>query len=121
MGAAGVNSVADAMRVSELVSDEVEKLSEVDEAEAIVAGNIAIVGVRYDEQYQGGMTERLTEMVKDRVNMVDKTVTAVQVLDDDATMRAIASLRQQLESSAISFEELQTRLLDLANGKDTMG
>ena len=112
---AGVNSVEDARRISETVSDEVEKLSEVDEAEAIVAGNIALVGVKYDSQYQGGMTERLKEMVQERVELVDKTVTTVHVTDDGEMMTRIAELREKLDDMNFSFEQLQTKLLEIGS------
>ena len=54
---AGVNTVEDAQRVSDEVSEEVEKLSELKSAEAVVMGTIAVVGVEYDAQYQEGMTD----------------------------------------------------------------
>lgn len=62
---AGVNTVEDAQRVSDQVSEEVEKLSELKSAEAVVMGTIAVVGVEYDAQYQGGLTDRLKEMITD--------------------------------------------------------
>lgn len=112
---AGVNSVEDARRIAEQVSDEVEKLSEVDEAEAIVAGSIALVGVKYDDQYQGGMTDRLKEMVQERVEMVDKSITTVHVTDDGEMMTRIAELREKLEDMNFTFEELQTKLLEIGS------
>ena len=113
---AGVNSIEDAQRVSDNVAEEVEKLSELDTAEAVVAGNIALVGVKYDAQYQGGLTERLTKMVEQRVETIDKTITAVHVTDDQAMMDKISKLREELNNKSITFEELQTQLLDIGSG-----
>lgn len=112
---AGVNSIEDAQRVSDNVAEEVEKLSELDTAEAVVAGNIALVGVKYDAQYQGGLTERLTKMVEQRVETIDKTITAVHVTDDQAMMDKISKLREELDNKSITFEELQTQLLDIGS------
>ena len=112
---AGINSVEDSKRVSEKVSDEVEKLSEIDEAEALVAGNIALVGVKYDDQYQGGLTDRLKDMVQERVDIVDKTVTTVHVTDDGEMMTRIAELREKLDDMNFTFEQLQTKLLELGS------
>ena len=112
---AGVNSVEDARRIARDVEDEVEKLSEVDEAEAIVAGSIALVGVKYDSQYQGGMTQRLKEMVQERVEKVDKSITTVHVTDDGEMLTRIAELREKLEDMNFTFEELQTRLLEIGS------
>ena len=112
---AGINTVEDSRRVSERVSEEVEKLSEIGEAEALVAGNIALVGVKFDSQYQGGLTDRVKEMVQDRVDMVDKTVTTVHVTDDGEMMTRIAELREKLDDMNFTFEQLQTKLLEIGS------
>lgn len=111
----GVNTVEDALRVSESVAEETEKLSELDTVTAVVAGNIALVGVTYDTQYQGGLTERITEMVKDRVANVDKTLTSVQVTDDEKQVGQIQALFEKLQGKQISFEELQTQVLEIGS------
>ncbi len=112
---AGVNSVTDAERISEQVAEEVEKLSELDDAEAIVAGNIALVAVKYDSQYQGGMTDRLQKMIEERVNMVDKTITTVHVTDDPKMYERISELNDMLDDANFTFEQLQTKLLELGS------
>ena len=112
---AGVNSVEDAARVSENVAEEVEKLSELDTVEAVVAGNISLVGIRYDTQYQGGLTERLTEMVDARVQTVDKTLTTVHVTDDEGVVEQIAALSEKLTSGDMTFDELQTQALQIGS------
>ncbi len=112
---AGVNTIEDAARVSEMVEDEAEKLSEIDDAEAVVAGNIALVGVKYDAQYQGGLTERLIEMVDARVQAINKTITTVHVTDDATLMDKIKMLEEKVEKKEITFEELQTQVLDIGS------
>ena len=116
MQEAGVNSVEDAQRVSDQVSEEVEKLSELDKAEAVVAGGIALVGISYDTQYQGGLTERVNQMVTERVEMIDKAITTVHVTDDEQAVTRIAQLREKLRAGDITFEELQTQVLDIGSG-----
>ena len=113
---AGVNTVEDAIRVSDSVAEEVEKLSELDTATAIVASNIAIVGVTYDTQYQGGLTERMIEMVDARVQTVDKTLTTVHVTDDEKVIGELKALLEKLKAKDITFTELQTQVLDIASG-----
>ena len=116
MGAnAGVNSVEDALRVSDRVSEEVAKLSELDSADAVVAGNIALVGVSYDKQYQGGLTERLREMVTERAESVDKAITAVHVSDEEDVVMKISQLREKLKSDDVTFQQLQTQVLDIGS------
>ena len=115
MPEAGVNSVQDAKRVSERVDEEVEKLSEVDEVDAVVAGNIALVGISYDDQYQGGLTERLKQMVTERAELVDRAITSVHATDEQDAVMKIAQLYEKLDENAITFEELQTQVLDIGS------
>ncbi len=112
---AGVNSVTDAERISEQIAEEVEKLSEVDDAEAIVAGNIALVAIKYDSQYRGGMTDRLKQMIEERVGMVDKTITTVHVTDSEEMYKRIGELNDMLDDANFTFEQLQTKLLELGS------
>ncbi|MBR6570874.1 MAG: YhcN/YlaJ family sporulation lipoprotein [Clostridia bacterium] len=112
MNNGGVNTVEDALRVSDQISEEVEKLSELTKAEAIVAGNIALVAVEYDGQYQGGMTDRLKDMITERVETIDKAVTSVHVSDSQEMVSLISGLREKLKTAQISFDELQTQILD---------
>ncbi len=112
VGAAG--TVEDARRLSDRVEDEVEKLSEVDDASAVVVGNIALVGVSYDGQYQGGMTDRLKGMITERVEMTDKTITAVHVTDSATLRKSIAALNDMMDDAGASFEQLQTKTLEIA-------
>jgi len=112
---AGVNSVEDASRVSERMSEEIEKLSELDSAEAVVAGSIALVGVSYDDQYQGGLTERLEKMVTERAEMIDKAITSVHVTDEKDAVMKITQLREKLKEGGLTFEELQTQVLDIGS------
>lgn len=117
---AGVNTVEDAQRVSDQVSEEVEKLSELKSAEAVVMGTIAVVGVEYDAQYQGGLTDRLKEMIEARVQAVDKSIVTVHVKDSESDYQKLMELREKLSNQDLTFEQLQTQVLNLAgNGQDT--
>lgn len=112
---AGVNTVEDAQRVSAQVSEEAARLSELDSAEAVVAGSIALVGISYDAQYQGGLTERLKEMVTERVEMIDKAITSVHVTDEEADVMKISRLYEQLKAGEVTFEQLQTQVLSIGS------
>lgn len=95
----GVTTASEAKRVSSAVEDELEKLSEVDEAEVLVLGNVALVGVTFDSQYKGGMTTRVKDMVKDRIGTVQKGIETVAVTDDPTLVKAIDDLKESLEGS----------------------
>lgn len=111
---AGVTTLEDAQRVSEAVKKEVEKLSELSNADAVVAGNTALVGIQYDTQYQGGLTDRIRDMVDQRVQMVDKGVTVTHVTDDKAIVQEIQKLWEQVRKNEVTFPELQTRVIEIA-------
>ena len=49
------------------VKDEVAKLSEVKEAVVIMSGDTVLVGLTFDEQYKGELTDRIKEMVVEKV------------------------------------------------------
>ena len=115
-----MNTLEDAQRVSDQASEEVEKLSELKSAEAVVMGTIAVVGVEYDAQYQGGLTDRLKEMITDRVQAVDKSIVTVHVKDGEADYQKLMELREKLSNQDLTFEQLQTQVLNLAgNDQDT--
>ena len=111
----GVNTIEDARRVSDQIDEEIEKLSEIDDAEAVVAGNIALVAIEYDDQYQGGLTDRLRDMITERVETIDKAVTTVHVTDSKEMVALIKELSKKLDSAGLTFDELQTQLLNLGS------
>ncbi len=112
---AGITTLEDAVRISSTIKKEVEKLSELSGADVVASGNMAIVGIQYATQYQGGLTDRLKQMVDSRVQTVDKALTVVHVTDDKTQVQAIQKLAQQMEKAEITFAELQTRMLEISS------
>ena len=47
--------------------------------------------------------------------MIDKAITAVHVTDDKDAVMKIKQLNEKLDDSQISFEELQTQVLDIGS------
>lgn len=113
--AASITSGSDALRIAEAIEDELEKLSEVDEAEVLVFGNVALVGVAYDNQYQGGTTTRIKDMVKERIGTVHNGITNVYVTDDPVQVEAIRALEEALEAGDTAFEDIQSQAQAIVN------
>lgn len=90
----------DALTASKELRDAVQKLTEVDTAVAVAAGNTVLVGVTFDTSYQGGVNDRLRAMVLDRAKAIHPSLTAVAVTDDEAKVDEIASLYQMLQSGS---------------------
>ncbi len=92
----GVTSMDKARRVIEQIEEELERLSEVDDAEVVIAGNKAAVGLEFDDQYRGGIDDRLRGIVKERIDSVISGISTIAVTADEGVMDAIESLGERL-------------------------
>lgn len=96
--ATGVTSMDKARRVIEQIEEELERLSEVDDAEVIIAGNKAAVGIEFDDQYQAGLDDRLRGVIKERIGSVISGISTIAITTDKAVMDAIESLGERLDT-----------------------
>lgn len=96
----GVTTVSTARRAVEQIEDELERLSEVSDAEVVLAGNSAAVALKFDKQYKGGIDDRLREIVKERIGSVISGVTNIAVTDDQALMDQLETLGDRLEAAS---------------------
>ena len=113
--AAGVTSAAQAKRLSDEAEDELEKLSEVSDAQVVLAGKTAAVALEFDSQYQGGVDERLRKMVKERIDGLVKGVTDISVTDDNALYERLEALGDRLDGAA-ALSEIEKELKDIMTG-----
>lgn len=111
---AGVTSAADARRIVEQIEEELELLSEVDEAQVVLVGNTAAVALDFDEQYQGGVDERLRGIVQERIDGVVEGITEVTITEDKTFMEQLEALGDKLDG-AIGLEELRNELNAIIN------
>lgn len=84
---------------------ELEKLSEVDTAEVVAEGNRAIVGLNFDAQYQGTLTERIEEMVVEGVARVESALTDVAVTADPTLVTEIRTMAQETKGQTLTEEQ----------------
>ena len=68
--ATGVTSMDKARRVIEQLEEELERLSEVEEAHVIIAGHKAAVALTFDDQYKAGIDDRFRKIVRERIDGV---------------------------------------------------
>ena len=111
--AMSITTVDDAKRIADQIEDELEKLSEVDEAYVVVFGEAALVGVEYDEEYQGGTTQRVEDMVKDRIKTVHQGITKVYVTDDPIQVTAIKALEDVVDGGSVAFDDLSRQAQEI--------
>ena len=103
---------AEAGKLAEKISEAVERLSEVDDAEAVVSGNRALVAVEFDDQYSAGLDERMKQMITEAVQEVDETLTDVRITDDDTLYGQVKGLGERL-AKATGLDELADDFGDL--------
>ena len=95
------------------MEDAIVKLTEIDDAYVIATVYTAVVGLKFDQQYQGKLDDRIKKMVLTRVQTVDKAVTGVAVTTDVAQVKEIEALAQALESAS-SLDAVKTQMDELA-------
>lgn len=83
---------ADAGRLAEDISEAVERISEVKEAETVISGSRALVAVRFEEQYSAGLDDRMKKQITDAARRVDDRIDEVQITDDDTIYGQIKDL-----------------------------
>lgn len=73
------------------MTSEVEKLSEVKKAVVAAMGDTALVGLEFDDAYQGTLTARITEMVTERIKAADSSIDKVHVTADQVLIEEIGT------------------------------
>lgn len=107
--AQGVANVSDAHKAMGDIEQELERLSEVEEAQVVIAGHSAAVGLKFDSQYQGGIDDRMKEMVEERIKGVVSGVTDISITDDTDLMEQLKALGDRMEGAA-DMAEIQNEL-----------
>ena len=102
----------DAKQASQAMKEAVMKLSEVDEAWVVPMNDTALVGVKFDSQYQGGVDDRMKKMVLTRVQSVDKAVTKVAVTDNAALVTGIQALAETLKGAS-ALDDVNAKAEDM--------
>ena len=112
--AQGVTSVSDARKAIEDIEEELERLSEVDEAQVVIAGNDAAVALEFDSQYQGGVDDRLREIIKERIGSVISGVNNIAITADATLRDQLETLGDRLEGAA-DMADIQNELNAIIN------
>lgn len=105
---------ADAGKLAERISEAVERISEIEEAEAVVRDNRALVAVKFDDQYNAGLDERMKTQITETVQKIDNSLTEVEITDDSTLYGQAKSLAERI-GKATGFDELADDIGDLWN------
>ena len=107
--ATGVTSMDKARRVIEQLEEELERLSEVEEAHVIIAGHKAAVALTFDDQYKAGIDDRFRKIVRERIDGVIGGIDTVALTTDKTVMDALEALQDRLDSVS-DMSSLQAEL-----------
>ncbi|MBR5302319.1 MAG: YhcN/YlaJ family sporulation lipoprotein [Clostridia bacterium] len=106
---------AQADRLAEQVEEAVERISEIDDTEAVIdSDNRVVIAVEFDDQYNAGLDDRMKEMITEAVQKVDEKLTDVQITDDSTLYGQVKSLGDRL-TKATGLDELADDFGDLWN------
>ena len=101
------------------VEGRIAQLSEVSEARVVVEGNTALVAVKFNQAYQGEMTERIREMVAAEVMQADPQITTVAVTADDEDVQGVYELSDRVLAGT-PLEQLRDRINEIVRNATTL-
>ena len=88
------------------LAQEVEKLSEVSLCDVVAEGDRAVVGLSFDEQYQGTLTDRIEEMVREKITGIEPAVIHIAVTADPTLCTEIKNLAQEVQGKPMTEEQM---------------
>ncbi len=91
------------------ITEQLDKLSEVKASQAVVVGDTVLVSVEFDNQYQGGMTDRVRQMVEEKVKAAHQNATNIYITDDETHRTKIGELVTR------TGEDIKNDVMDLVD------
>ena len=88
------------------LAQEVEKLSEVSLCDVVAEGDRAVVGLSFDAQYQGTLTDRIEEMVREKITGIEPAVIHIAVTADPTLCTEIKNLAQEVQGKPLTEEQM---------------
>ena len=101
------------------VEDAIMQLSEVSDSRVVIAGNTALVGVKFDEAYQGEMTERIREMIAGVVKQADPAIEVVAVTDETDDVNGIYDISDKVRAGQ-KFDEFKDDITSMVRNATTL-
>ena len=110
--AANAMTPAEAGRLAERISEAVERISEIDDAEVAIHNARVLVAVKFEDQYKAGLDDRMKQMITEAVKGVDDSLTEVQITDDDTLYGQIKGVGERI-GQVTGLDELADDFGDL--------
>lgn len=108
-------------RQAQTVETALNQLSEISDARVAIAGNTALVGVKFDSAYQGEMTERIREMVSGVVKNADPSIQVVAVTATEKDVTSIFDIADRVRAGAGEvFDDFKDDINTIVRNATTM-
>lgn len=101
------------------VEQQIGQISEVSEARVVVTGDTALVGVTFDQAYQGEMTERIREMIAAEVMKADPEITTVAVTADREDADKVRALADRVIAGE-RMDDLKEEISEIVRNATTL-
>lgn len=101
---AAAMTAAESAALSRKANAAAAQVSEIDGCVTAIIGNTCLAGVTFDRQYQGGMTERIRDMVSSRIQSVAPSVERVAVTGDAEIAAQINAVAEKIAAAGALSE-----------------
>lgn len=82
---------------SKIIARDVAQLKEIEKATCVITGDTAMIGVQFDKQYKGKLTDRIKKEVDREVKSTDKRIKRVAVSADPDVVSRLDSIFKDIE------------------------
>lgn len=101
------------------VEGRIDQFSEIASSRVVVNGTTALVGVEFDPQYKGEMTERVRQMIAGVVMSYDAQIQTVAATSNPEDVKKIGELGDKM-SEGSAQEELKTEMDKILRNTTTL-
>ena len=108
-GDTGMTQMFDWLGMGKSIEQKINMLSEIQESRVVANGNTALVGVRFANQYQGEMTDRIHDMVAGEIQAADQNIRTVAVTAEEEDVRKINELADKI-AAGTPVQELESEI-----------
>lgn len=95
------------------IQTQIEQISEIATDVIVVDGSRAVVGVTFAPEYRGALTDRIVNMIVDKIKAADSNVTKVRVTDEPARITTAKDLAAKVVAGAditTEFDALYSKI-----------
>lgn len=97
----------------------INQISEISQSRVVVAGNTALVAVRFGSAYQGEMTERIREMIAAEVMKADPQITTVAVTADEDDVEDVYEISDRVLAGT-DMDDLKEEINEIVRNATTL-